>query len=611
MMLVAANVLYTAPLTLAWISAWYLLRGLPVDVGALQVVTLTNVICVVFVTHAYETVFLIRERESDMMRVERLERMRVEGELAALTLADRSALPVQQPQHPRPRDRPRPGAGARLLRPAGRGLPLRARQPRPAAGVARRRSWTSSPTTTPCSPCASARRSSWWSSRRRSRGRRRRRGSRRWRCRPCSRTRSSTTASIRTLPLGMRLSRLGGAVRFAHEQRPRSSTRPGAGVGLANLDERCRLLTGRGLAIERGGGEFAVTVPLAQRVNLFLVEDEAPARERLIETIGRVEPAARIAGVAASVREARAWLAAHPPPDLMLLDVQLADGLSFELFAPRHGHLPGDLRHRLRRVRARGVQGQRDRLCAQAGERRGPGARLRRLPAAEEPLRGRCRPARRRPGGGAVAPRGSGSWRAAAPASSACASTTIAWFVSVDKTTWAVASDGQRHLVEPSLAELEAAARAAALLSHQPPGHRRRGRGAGLSPVGQGPAGARSSSPAATATVSVTQERAAAFREWLAVVTDAPGPTRPGPVDSRSFPPRRSPARHALVLEALHLRRHRLHRPAEGGAADPRGRAAARPLAALGPADRPSAPRPTYGEANVPQQPYVYQTRQR
>ena len=85
MMLVAANVLYTAPLTIAWISAWYLLRGLPVDWPALQVVTLTNVICVVFVTHAYETVFLIRERESDMMRVERLERMRVEGELAALT----------------------------------------------------------------------------------------------------------------------------------------------------------------------------------------------------------------------------------------------------------------------------------------------------------------------------------------------------------------------------------------------------------------------------------------------------------------------------------------------------------------------------------------------
>ena len=42
-------------------------------------------------------------------------------------------------------------------------------------------------------------------------------------------------------------------------------------------------------------------------MRLFLVEDEAPARERLIETTARAEPGARIVGAAASVREARAW----------------------------------------------------------------------------------------------------------------------------------------------------------------------------------------------------------------------------------------------------------------------------------------------------------------
>ena len=67
-------------------------------------------------------------------------------------------------------------------------------------------------------------------------------------------------------------------------------------------------------------------------MNLFIAEDEAPARDRLIEAIARVAPAARIAGTAASVREAEAWLARHDPPDLMLLDIQLADGLSLELF---------------------------------------------------------------------------------------------------------------------------------------------------------------------------------------------------------------------------------------------------------------------------------------
>lgn len=67
-------------------------------------------------------------------------------------------------------------------------------------------------------------------------------------------------------------------------------------------------------------------------MNLFIAEDEAPARDRLVEAIARVAPAARIAGTAASVSEAQAWLARHDPPDLMLLDIQLADGLSLELF---------------------------------------------------------------------------------------------------------------------------------------------------------------------------------------------------------------------------------------------------------------------------------------
>ena len=53
--------------------------------------------------------------------------------------ADRPALPVQQPEHARPPDRSRRAARARVLRPAGRGLPLRARQPRPRPGAAGRR----------------------------------------------------------------------------------------------------------------------------------------------------------------------------------------------------------------------------------------------------------------------------------------------------------------------------------------------------------------------------------------------------------------------------------------------------------------------------------------
>lgn len=67
-------------------------------------------------------------------------------------------------------------------------------------------------------------------------------------------------------------------------------------------------------------------------MRVFVIEDEAPAREWLERAIVRVEPSATIAGSAASVAEALAWLAAHPTPDLVLADIQLGDGLSLEIF---------------------------------------------------------------------------------------------------------------------------------------------------------------------------------------------------------------------------------------------------------------------------------------
>jgi hypothetical protein len=82
-LLLAANVLFTAPLTIVSLLAWYGWRGLPPDVAVIRTVVLVNVICVVFVTHVYETVFLIKERERDLVRVAALDRARAEAELAA------------------------------------------------------------------------------------------------------------------------------------------------------------------------------------------------------------------------------------------------------------------------------------------------------------------------------------------------------------------------------------------------------------------------------------------------------------------------------------------------------------------------------------------------
>ena len=79
------NIFYTAPLTVAWLCLWYAWAGFDkTDWGAIQMVVLINVICVLFVTHVYETVFLVKEKESETLRNEQLQRARAEAELVAL-----------------------------------------------------------------------------------------------------------------------------------------------------------------------------------------------------------------------------------------------------------------------------------------------------------------------------------------------------------------------------------------------------------------------------------------------------------------------------------------------------------------------------------------------
>lgn len=83
--LVLGIVLFTAPLTIAVLAAWSHLRGEPaLAVSAFVGVVLTNVICVVFVAHVYETVLLVKQREADRVRVIEAERARMQSELLAL-----------------------------------------------------------------------------------------------------------------------------------------------------------------------------------------------------------------------------------------------------------------------------------------------------------------------------------------------------------------------------------------------------------------------------------------------------------------------------------------------------------------------------------------------
>jgi two-component system LytT family response regulator len=67
-------------------------------------------------------------------------------------------------------------------------------------------------------------------------------------------------------------------------------------------------------------------------MTILILEDEYPAAERLRRLLLKAEPSAEVLAILQSVVAARQWLAAHPAPDLILSDIQLSDGLSFEIF---------------------------------------------------------------------------------------------------------------------------------------------------------------------------------------------------------------------------------------------------------------------------------------
>ncbi|TVT43483.1 response regulator transcription factor [Hymenobacter setariae] len=68
-------------------------------------------------------------------------------------------------------------------------------------------------------------------------------------------------------------------------------------------------------------------------LRILILEDEYPAAERLQRLLTQAAPTAQVLAVLDTVAGALAWLDAHPAPDLILSDIQLADGLSLDVFA--------------------------------------------------------------------------------------------------------------------------------------------------------------------------------------------------------------------------------------------------------------------------------------
>ena len=65
---------------------------------------------------------------------------------------------------------------------------------------------------------------------------------------------------------------------------------------------------------------------------VLIVEDEPEAARRLETLIRDLIPHATVLAKLDSVKRSISWLSENPAPDLIFMDIQLADGLSFQIF---------------------------------------------------------------------------------------------------------------------------------------------------------------------------------------------------------------------------------------------------------------------------------------
>jgi DNA-binding LytR/AlgR family response regulator len=67
-------------------------------------------------------------------------------------------------------------------------------------------------------------------------------------------------------------------------------------------------------------------------MKVIIIEDEKPAAEKLLKAIQKADASIEIVGVLNSVKASVDWLLQNPMPELLFMDIELGDGLSFKIF---------------------------------------------------------------------------------------------------------------------------------------------------------------------------------------------------------------------------------------------------------------------------------------
>lgn len=67
-------------------------------------------------------------------------------------------------------------------------------------------------------------------------------------------------------------------------------------------------------------------------MNILIIEDEPLGAETLEQYLAEIDPSIQVAGITESIKSSVHWLQNNPAPEIILMDIELADGQSFEIF---------------------------------------------------------------------------------------------------------------------------------------------------------------------------------------------------------------------------------------------------------------------------------------
>ena len=75
-------------------------------------------------------------------------------------------------------------------------------------------------------------------------------------------------------------------------------------------------------------------------MEIIIIEDEIKAAKSLANLITKIRPAAKIKAHLQSIESAVSYFSENEEPDLIFMDIQLSDGLCFEIFKAVKIHCP-------------------------------------------------------------------------------------------------------------------------------------------------------------------------------------------------------------------------------------------------------------------------------